>query len=147
MLDWRNMKHIHVTQSERETRDIAKEFLQLLNGGEVVGLRGELGAGKTAFVKGVADGVAIERPVRSPSYTLVNVYEVTFPVIDRLVHVDLYRLEDGASVETLGFEQWMGDEGVVMFIEWPERADVETDYLINIEYGDTPDERRITISG
>jgi tRNA threonylcarbamoyladenosine biosynthesis protein TsaE len=141
------MKHIHVTQSERETRDIAKEFLQLLNGGEVVGLRGELGAGKTAFVKGVADGVAIERPVRSPSYTLVNVYEVTFPVIDRLVHVDLYRLEDGASVETLGFEQWMGDEGVVMFIEWPERADVETDYLINIEYGDTPDERRITISG
>jgi tRNA threonylcarbamoyladenosine biosynthesis protein TsaE len=141
------MKHIHVTQSERETRDIAKEFLQLLNGGEVVGLRGELGAGKTAFVKGVADGVGVERPVRSPSYTLVNVYEVTFPVIDRLVHVDLYRLEDGASVEALGFEQWMGDEGAVMFIEWPERAGVETDYLVNIEYGDTPRERRITISG
>ena len=141
------MKQIHVTQSERETRDVAKVFLQLLNGGEVVGLHGELGAGKTAFVKGVADGVGVDRPVRSPSYTLVNVYEVTFPVIDRLIHVDLYRLEDGSSVETLGFEQWVGDEGVVMFIEWPERAGVETDYLINIEYGDTPNERRITISG
>ena len=149
MHDWPKitMEQTYVTQSERKTQDVAKTFLKSLNGGEVVGLRGELGAGKTAFVKGVADGLGITRPVRSPSYTLVNVYKTEYPSIDRLVHVDLYRLEDGSDVEVLGFEEWLGDPGVLLFIEWPDRWDIEPDYFIDIVYGDTKEERSITIRG
>lgn len=149
MHDWPkiNMEQTYVTQSERETQNVAKTFLKSLNGGEVVGLRGELGAGKTAFVKGVADGLGITRPVRSPSYTLVNVYETEYPSIDRLVHVDLYRLEDGSGVEALGFEEWLDDPGVLLFIEWPDRCDIEPDYFIDIVYGDTKGGRNITIRG
>jgi tRNA threonylcarbamoyladenosine biosynthesis protein TsaE len=105
------------TDSEEATYALAKNIGQALAGSEVICLTGELGAGKTVFVRGLAAGlgVADESSVCSPSFTLVNVYQGRVP----LYHVDLYRLEDEVEIADLGLEDYLG-EGV-MAIEWSEK--------------------------
>src|SRR6185437_7717100 len=81
-------------------------------------LTGDLGAGKTTLVKGFARACGIVAPVRSPTYTLVNVYEAGAIV---LVHLDLYRLRDPGELEHLGLREW-ARPGCLWLVEWPERA-------------------------
>jgi tRNA threonylcarbamoyladenosine biosynthesis protein TsaE len=81
-------------------------------------LTGDLGAGKTTLARGFARGCGIAGPVRSPTYTLVNVHEAG---ILTLVHLDLYRLRDPGELEHLGLREW-ARPGCVWLIEWPERA-------------------------
>tara|TARA_Y100001954_G_scaffold213882_1_gene242865 strand:+ start:124 stop:615 length:492 start_codon:yes stop_codon:yes gene_type:complete len=109
-----------VTSSESETRDVAKYFAEELQPGDVVALYGDLGAGKTVFVSAVAAALNVpaEAGVRSPSYTLMNLYEGgELPV----AHLDLYRIDDVEELEALGFRDLL--DGVwLVFIEWPERV-------------------------
>lgn len=81
-------------------------------------LRGDLGAGKTTLAKGFAHACGIAAPVRSPTYTLVNVHEAGALT---LVHLDLYRLRDPGELEHLGLREW-ARPGCLWLIEWPERA-------------------------
>ena len=81
-------------------------------------LTGDLGAGKTTLAKGLARACGIAGPVRSPTYTLVNVHEV--PALT-LVHLDLYRLRDPGELEHLGLREWARPD-CLWLIEWPERA-------------------------
>jgi len=81
-------------------------------------LRGDLGAGKTTLAKGFAHACGIAAPVRSPTYTLVNVHEAGALT---LVHLDLYRLRDPGELEHLGLREW-ARAGCLWLIEWPERA-------------------------
>lgn len=94
-------------------RDLAKSF----NGREVVLLTGELGAGKTVFVKGLAAGLGMKdtRSVCSPSYTLLNIYQAKFAIY----HFDLYRLSRMSEVRDLGLEDFL-ENGVVV-VEWAEK--------------------------
>jgi len=104
--------------SEQETVEFGRTFAQLLRGGELVVLRGELGVGKTVFARGVAIGLEIDPDeVSSPSYALIHEYRG-----GRLdvYHIDLYRLEQPEETETLGIEELVASGGVVL-AEWGER--------------------------
>jgi len=105
------------THSPEETFTFARSIGEQLNGGEIFLLRGELGAGKTVFAKGLAAGVGIDpADVTSPSFTLVNVHEGRL----RFYHVDLYRLESYRRLD-LGLEEIFEDEKAVTVVEWAER--------------------------
>lgn len=130
-----------VTKSEKETRALAANLAKSFTGREVVFLEGELGAGKTAFVKGIASGLGMKstRCVCSPTFTIMNVYAARFPIF----HFDLYRLERSSDILDLGWEDYL-EKGVVL-VEWAER--IAFDYpaiRVKIEKG-KGDERRLTV--
>jgi tRNA threonylcarbamoyladenosine biosynthesis protein TsaE len=106
-----------ITRSETETAGVGRDLAQTLQPGAVVLLFGDLGAGKTAFVRGLAEGLGVAaEEVSSPTFTLMQEYRggrVT------LIHVDLYRLNDAREIDDLGLEE-LG-EHAVLAIEWAER--------------------------
>ena len=108
-----------VSESEQQTRSIAAALARGLAAGSVLLLSGDLGAGKTAFVKGLAEGLGIDPDeVTSPTFTLVHEYRGgRLP----LIHVDLYRLEEPEQVQELGLDEITTDG--VLAVEWPERAE------------------------
>ena len=132
------------TASEAETGAIGERLGQSLRAGDVVLLYGDLGAGKTAFVRGMARGLgANPDDVSSPTFTLVQEY--AGPSLT-LFHVDLYRLEP-AEIDDLGLEDLVSGDGVVA-IEWAERWRGRPDDVTEVrieEAGD--DRRRISING
>ena len=107
----------HTTNSESETSAVAREMASSLSPGSVVLLIGDLGAGKTAFVRGLAEGLGITPDeVSSPTFTLIQEYRGgRVP----LLHVDLYRLNNPQEIEELGLDE-LG-VGAVMAIEWADR--------------------------
>jgi tRNA threonylcarbamoyladenosine biosynthesis protein TsaE len=108
---------IHTTHSEDETAAVARQFASHLKPGDVVLLSGNLGAGKTAFVRGLAEGLGIDPgEVSSPTFTIVHEYRGGRLT---LYHVDLYRLEKAATGD-LGLEE-MGVADGILAIEWPDR--------------------------
>jgi tRNA threonylcarbamoyladenosine biosynthesis protein TsaE len=110
-------EHSLVTHSEQETADAARTLAGALKSGEVILLSGNLGAGKTAFVRGLAAGLEIDpEDVSSPTFTLVHEYRGGRLT---LYHADLYRL-DTVATEDLGLEE-MGVSDGVLAIEWPDR--------------------------
>ena len=109
-----------ITHSPDETLALARSIGKQLKGGEVFLLKGELGAGKTVFAKGLAAGLGIDpADVTSPTFTLVNPHEGRL----RFFHIDLYRIEAGA-LQGLGLEEIFDDEKAVTVIEWGERLGV-----------------------
>lgn len=104
----------HQTTSPDETQALAARLARLLRPGDVVVLSGDLGAGKTTFVKGLALGLGIDpAEVVSPTFTLINEY----PGEIWLFHFDLYRLEDGRELAELGFDEYL-ERGGICAIEW-----------------------------
>jgi tRNA threonylcarbamoyl adenosine modification protein YjeE len=103
------------TSSALETEAVGEELGRRLHKGDLVLLKGELGAGKTTFVRGIAKGSGSAAPVASPTFQLVRVY----PGRVQLAHVDLYRLEKGEELRDLGLEELL-DQGAVV-VEWGDR--------------------------
>jgi tRNA threonylcarbamoyladenosine biosynthesis protein TsaE len=101
------------SSSVTETEKIGAALGALAFSGMVVVLSGELGAGKTAFSRGVARGLGVRGPVTSPTFTLINEYTGRLP----LYHFDVYRLNDPVELADLGYEEYLEDEGVCL-IEW-----------------------------
>ncbi|HVS49595.1 MAG TPA: tRNA (adenosine(37)-N6)-threonylcarbamoyltransferase complex ATPase subunit type 1 TsaE [Candidatus Dormibacteraeota bacterium] len=116
------------TTSAAETEAIGVGLGERLRTGDVVLLTGELGAGKTTFVRGVARGAGSVAPVASPTFQLVRVY----PGRLQLAHVDLYRVEHNTELGDLGLEE-LADQGAVI-IEWGDRLQVPGSALIEIEH-------------
>jgi tRNA threonylcarbamoyladenosine biosynthesis protein TsaE len=112
-----------ITNSEQETFDFAKNFAGSLQGGEVIALEGDLGAGKTVFTKGLAEGLGFRKTVTSPTFVVMKVYDIenTKSSIRRLVHIDAYRLDSAQSASTIGAEEYFGSLDTVTVIEWPEK--------------------------
>ena len=107
----------YTTHSEEETQQVARDLAAGLKAGDVLLLSGNLGAGKTTFVRGLAEGLGIDpREVSSPTFTIVHEYRGGRLT---LYHADLYRLERTAS-EDVGLEE-MGAADGVLAIEWPDR--------------------------
>lgn len=132
------------TLGESETEGLAARLMQSARPGEVYGLVGPLGAGKTVFVRGAVRGLGGDAgQVRSPTFTLMNRYEARIPVH----HFDFYRLTGFADLEGIGFDEFTRGEAVA-FVEWADRIPevAETvDWVVTIEFGDRPDRRRIRI--
>ena len=134
-----------VSGSPAMTRDIERRLGELCRGGEVLLLAGDLGAGKTCFVQGLARGLGVPAAVAvtSPTFTLHAEYAGRL----LLNHVDLYRLDYPSLVDGLGLGDMMGDSGAVLAVEWPEFLLAETDgdrILVTLEYEDG-DRRRMTL--
>lgn len=125
--------------SESDTRAIAARLAATLEPGAVLLLSGDLGAGKTAFVRGLAEGLGLDaREVTSPTFTLVHEHRGgRLP----LVHVDLYRL-DSADLDEIGLDQDLAAEGVVA-VEWPERLSRTVAGAIRIHIDDAGGDARV----
>lgn len=108
------------TSSEDETRAAGRALAATLKSGETVALTGTLGAGKTVFVRGMAEGLGLDpRQVHSPTFTMVTIYGPS-PSGRRLVHVDLYRIDHPGEIEDLGLDSLLEDDAV-MAVEWGEK--------------------------
>jgi len=117
-----------ITHSPAETEAFGERFGKRLRAGDMVLLTGELGAGKTTFVRGVARGTASVAPVASPTFQLVRVY----PGRVQLAHVDLYRIETPSELGDLGLDELL-DQGAVV-VEWGDRLEAPAAALIELEH-------------
>ena len=104
-----------VSRSEKQTKNWGKKLAQLLEGGEIIGLKGELGSGKTCFVRGVAEGLGVGSStwIRSPTFTLINEYHGRLPVY----HLDLYRVSNQTQQDSLDLREYLYGDGVSL-VEW-----------------------------
>jgi tRNA threonylcarbamoyladenosine biosynthesis protein TsaE len=110
-----------ISHSADQTRRLGAYLGALLQPGQVVCLQGELGVGKTCLVQGIGQGLGIEGPIRSPSFTLVNEHAAASRDV-RLFHVDLYRLDRPvADALAIGLDEYLYGDGICV-IEWAERA-------------------------
>ena len=134
-----------ITSSEEETENIGKTLAMSLSKGDAVLLRGNLGAGKTVFSRGFARGLGITEPVSSPTYTIVQEYEL--PDGGRLYHLDLYRISGVNAALAFGVDEFLDDPQGISLIEWPDRIDgilPENAICVEIEHL-SDSERRLTI--
>ncbi len=106
-----------ISRSPEETRKIARDLASRLKPPKVIGLQGDLGAGKTVFVQGFADYFGIQE-VRSPSFTLINEYKNSV----KIYHVDLYRIEAVDELYPAGFFDLLEDPNAFTLVEWPEKV-------------------------
>lgn len=134
-----------LTRGPEETVREGRRLGKLLRAGDTVCLHGELGAGKTTFVKGVASTLGLEqRDITSASFTIVAEYDTAPP----FYHIDLYRLENRAELDSAGIYDYIGGEGITV-IEWAERADpgaLEDAITVRINFL-AGDEREIIVEG
>jgi len=130
----------HAADSVQETMRLGQKLGETLKAGDVVGLYGDLGAGKTVFVKGIASGLGIGEEITSPTFTLMRQYQAG----EMLCHFDLYRIEDEQELEHIGFHEYLGGDCVCV-IEWADRAgSLQPDISVLID-GSGDDERIIEI--
>jgi tRNA threonylcarbamoyladenosine biosynthesis protein TsaE len=108
---------VQVTRSAAETEALGEALTRELAAGDVLALYGDLGAGKTCLVRGLARGVGAAGPVSSPTFTLIHEYPGPLPVY----HIDLYRLRSAVELEDLGVEEYFYGAGVCV-VEWAEKA-------------------------
>lgn len=106
------------TRSLKETEVLAKLFARCLAPGSLVIAKGNLGAGKTAFAKGLAQGLGVKNIVNSPTFNIIKVYEADRSL--SFYHIDAYRLEDKDAVRDIGLEEILGDRSGICYVEWGE---------------------------
>ena len=135
-----------VTHSAAQTREVGRRLAEKLDAGSVIAFTGDLGAGKTAFTGGLAEGLGVTDRVTSPTFNLVNEYEGgRIP----LFHFDLYRLDSADDLFDIGWEDYLARGGVCA-VEWSERAEeaLEGDVIrVHIARGSDDNSRVITIEG
>ncbi len=112
-----------ITRSVEETKEFGRRMARMLEGGENLLLAGDLGAGKTAFVQGLAEELGVQEPVKSPTYTYLREYELPHRSA-RLAHFDLYRLPDRptpADLRSIELPERLDDRDVITAIEWGDK--------------------------
>lgn len=116
-------EQIKISKSEKDTIKMGIEFAKELKIGDVVALYGELGAGKTEFVKGLCQAFGVEQIVTSPTFTIMNCYNGEVDNKDvSIYHVDLYRIKKAEELDEIGFDECIHSKNDIKFIEWAEKA-------------------------
>ena len=133
---------MYITENEQETEELGARFASELPGGTVIAMYGDLGAGKTAFVRGMARGMGLDCRVSSPTFTIVNEYLGK----RELIHFDMYRLSSADELFDIGWEDYLR-RGAVCAVEWSENvSDAFFGDEINVRIEKLGDnKRRITI--
>ncbi|MFA6594265.1 MAG: tRNA (adenosine(37)-N6)-threonylcarbamoyltransferase complex ATPase subunit type 1 TsaE [Candidatus Buchananbacteria bacterium] len=137
-----------ISESEKKTYGFAKKFAKQLRGGEVLCLIGDLGAGKTAFTKGLAAGLGIKSIITSPTFVLMKNYPIENKKslkskIKYLAHIDAYRLTGGEQLAAIGALDYLSDLDGVTVIEWADRVrDIWPKKMIKIEFKILKDDKR-----
>lgn len=133
-----------ISHSQQDTEEVGRKLAKALPGGSVVAMYGDLGAGKTAFVRGMAKGMGLSCRVSSPTFTIVNEY-----LGEReLIHFDMYRLSSADELFDIGWEDYL-NRGAVCAVEWSENvqdAFFGDEIVVRIEKLNDTD-RKITIEG
>jgi len=113
----------YITKSEQDTYEIAARIAKKLKGGEIIALAGDLGAGKTTFVQGLAKAFNIKKQVTSPTFVLMKVYPISHKplAISQLVHVDCYRLDQAQELFYLGVEEYLNNSNTIVVVEWADK--------------------------
>ena len=127
------MKGVCTTDSPQETEDIGAEFSRRLRAGDIVGLSGDLGCGKTRFTRGIARGLGAKGCVKSPSFTIMNIYEGGSIA---LYHIDLYRIGGAEEFHAAGLEEFIYGRGISV-IEWADRLPAlldECDWVVRLSH-------------
>ena len=135
-----------VTKSEQETIQLAIEFAATLVTNDVILLDGELGAGKTCFVRGLCEGLGGDpTQVNSPTFVIMQEYEVGGGI--RLVHIDAYRLSGTEELDTIGWDELLSDPLTIIAIEWPTKiADALPEHALTVSIEHLKEhERSLTI--
>ena len=131
-----------ISSSWEQTLNVGKELAAKLNPGDVIAFHGDLGAGKTVFVRGLAEGLGLDARVTSPTFTIVNEYDGKIP----LFHFDMYRLSGSDELFEIGWEDYLSRGGICA-VEWSEiTEDAFPENTINIHIKKIDDNsREITI--
>ena len=134
----------YISHSPLETETIGAALGKIIPAGTVIAYRGDLGAGKTAFTRGLARGLGYQEPVTSPTYTVCNEYlGGRLP----LFHFDMYRLRSAEDLWDIGWDDYL-DRGGICAVEWSENVDEAMENAVYITIEKTgADTRRITIEG
>lgn len=133
---------------EKETEDKAKNFAYLIKGFKnslLINLIGNLGAGKTTFVRGLIQELGFDEFVKSPTFTIVESYESDNL---KVFHFDLYRIEDDKELQAIGVEDYLTEENAITLVEWPEKSKRyfnNPDYIIELNHCDNDEKRLINI--
>lgn len=133
-----------ITHSDEETEQVGAAFAKTLRPGDVVTLDGDLGAGKTAFARGVVRGLGYQGRVTSPTFAIANEYSTPGGVV---AHFDLYRIVDQEALFELGFEEYLDGERILL-IEWSQNAGAllpEQHKSVRLTYGAQPNDRLVEI--
>jgi tRNA threonylcarbamoyladenosine biosynthesis protein TsaE len=130
------MAKTYQSKSDLETIEIGKEFAEVLKIGDIVGFDGDLGAGKTEFIKGICKHLKVKDIVTSPTFSIVNNYLGSFTgkKID-VTHIDLYRINDPDELNEIGFDELIYNTDSLKFVEWYKNAGnrlPKLDYIVNI---------------
>lgn len=138
------------TVTSEDMLNVGKKIGSMLHGGEIILLYGELGSGKSTLAKGIAEELGAPDSASSPTFTLMNVYEVNKGAIKKIIHADTYRLKDEQDLADIGIDEYMCSEDAVCIFEWPDKVegllkDKKT-VKVDIEYIDQ-DRRKITVTG
>ncbi len=137
-----------ITHSAQETKAIAANLAQELQGGEFISLIGDLGTGKTTFTQGLVSALGSTARVKSPTFTVMNEYPVTsHPSIRRVVHCDLYRFTKASEIGALELYEYRRPD-IVIIAEWPNMlADVDwkPDVIVTLRHGSNEDSCERTI--
>jgi tRNA threonylcarbamoyladenosine biosynthesis protein TsaE len=135
-----------ISLSEDETIALGFKFAEHLKVGDSVALFGDLGAGKTEFIKGICDYFNVEDIVNSPTFTIINQYhgEKNKQEI-HIYHLDLYRIKSPAELSEIGFSECLHSDEIIKLIEWAEKAGdliYKWDYSVNINLSDEDENKR-----
>lgn len=134
-----------ITRKPEETYALGQRLAKCLREGDVLCLEGNLGAGKTLLVAGIANALGVTDPVTSPTFNLMY----TYPSEPPIYHFDLYRLDFPEELDDIGFYEYVGQDGIAL-IEWADKfSDVLPDDAVwlSITYGKEPDERYFHLEG
>jgi tRNA threonylcarbamoyladenosine biosynthesis protein TsaE len=131
-------------RSPRATHELGRRIGEACRGGERIRLEGELGAGKTAFTRGLAEGLGLDpASISSPTFTILHEHADGRGGL-RLVHADLYRVGDPEELEALGWQELVDDPRTVLAVEWPDRVPgvlEDHDLTVRLDHGPDPDSR------